>query len=270
MFKKTVIAIAAHPDDIEFTMAGTLSLLHDAGYVAHYMTLSSGSCGSLTLKAAALRRIRRLEARRAAAVLDATFHESLTDDLEILYNLPLLRRLTSVIRAVRPTIVLTHPPEDYMEDHVNTCRLAVAAAFARGMPNFKAAPARPVWPEELTVYHAMPHGLQDSLRQRVTPGLFVNTSRTHTRKLAALACHKSQHAWLRATQRMNSYLQDMEDMAREVGRMSGRFNFAEGWRRHSHMGFCASDTDPLREALGRDCLINDAYERRLTKPRPSS
>ena len=35
----------------------------------------------------------------------------------------LMRALTAVIREVRPTIVLTHPPQDYMEDHTNTCRL---------------------------------------------------------------------------------------------------------------------------------------------------
>jgi hypothetical protein len=64
---------------------------------------------------------------------------------------------------------------------------------------------------------------------------------------------------------MNSYLREMEIMAREVGRMSRRFKFAEGWRRHSHMGFCAPDADPLREALGRKFLVNRAYERGLTR-----
>ena len=52
-------------------------------------------------------------------------------------------------------------------------------------------------------------------------------------------------------------------MAGEVGRMSRRFKLAEGWRRHSHMGFCAPDADPLRVALGKKCLVNQAYERAL-------
>ena len=39
-------------------------------------------------------------------------------------------------------------------------------------------------------------------------------------------------------------------MTAEVGRMSGRFRYAEGWRRHLHLGFCAPGADPLREALG--------------------
>ena len=69
MTKPVAIAIAAHPDDIEFVMAGTLCLLREAGWATHYLNVSSGSGGSLVHGAAALRRIRRDEARRAAALL---------------------------------------------------------------------------------------------------------------------------------------------------------------------------------------------------------
>ncbi len=41
----------------------------------------------------------------------------------------------------------------------------------------------------------------------------------------------------------------MRELMREVGRMSGRFEYAEGWRRHIHLGLCADDADPLAEAL---------------------
>ena len=44
---KTAIAIAAHPDDIEFYMAGTLLLLKRAGYEIHYMNVANGNCGSV-------------------------------------------------------------------------------------------------------------------------------------------------------------------------------------------------------------------------------
>src|SRR5207249_10992310 len=111
------------------------------------------------------RRSSDLEARAAAKVLGAHFHPNLTDDLEILYDLALLRALAAVIREVKPNIVLTHSPQDYMEDHTNTSRLAVTAAFARGMPNFKSVPARPTADYPVTIYHAMPHGLCDQLRR---------------------------------------------------------------------------------------------------------
>ena len=62
---------------------------------------------------------------------------------------------------------------------------------------------------------------------------------------------------------MNSYLQSMVDTSRAVGRLSRRFRHAEGWRRHLHYGFSRAEVDPLKDALGRDCLINRAYERAL-------
>ena len=145
MAERSAIAIAAHPDDIEFTMAGTLCLLREAGYRIHYLNVGTGSGGSLVHGPEALRRMRRSEARNAAKILGAEFHESKVDDLEIVYAVPLLRWLTGVIRAVRPSIVLTHSPQDYMEDHTNTCRLAVTATFARGLPNFFSLPQREAW-----------------------------------------------------------------------------------------------------------------------------
>ncbi|HXG47546.1 MAG TPA: PIG-L family deacetylase [Methylomirabilota bacterium] len=249
--KPSVLAIAAHPDDIEFMMAGTMLLLAQAGCALHYLNVSSGNCGSMTLGPARTRAVRRAEAQRAARILGATWHPSLGDDLEILYDLKLLRCLAAVVREVNPRIVLTHAPVDYMEDHVNTCRLAVTAAFARGMPNFRTTPPRPAVTGQVTVYHALPHTLRDPLGNRVTPGLFVNVTPVHATKRAALAAHASQKEWLDATQGMDSYLQTMEAQDREVGRLSRRFRYAEGWRRHLPAGFCAEEADPLRDLLGR-------------------
>src|SRR5262245_25298653 len=144
MANPAAIAIGAHPDDIEFSMAGTLLLLKKAGYESHYLTVANGSCGSTEYDAPTLRTIRGAEARAAAKILGAHFHPSLKDDLEILYDLDTLRRLAAIIREVKPAVVLTHSPQDYMEDHTNTCRLVVTAAFTRGMPNFKTSPSRPV------------------------------------------------------------------------------------------------------------------------------
>ena len=55
----------------------------------------------------------------------------------------------------------------------------------------------------------------------------------------------------------------MQDMSLAIGRLSRRFKYAEGWRRHSHLGFCAAGADPLREALGKNHRINPAYARWL-------
>jgi len=118
--RRVAIAIAAHPDDIEFMMAGTLLLLRNAGWVIHYLNVSSGNCGSNSLSASGTEAERLAEAQEAADFLGATFHPPFSRDLEIFYDLQHLRHLASIIREVNPTIVLTHSPEDYMEDHTNT------------------------------------------------------------------------------------------------------------------------------------------------------
>lgn len=249
MPERTALAIFAHPDDIEFVAAGTLLLLRDAGWQIHYMNLSGGDCGSMTTAADETRAIREREGRAAAEILGAVFHESLASDLCIFYEEQLLRRLAAVVRRVRPRIVLTHSPEDYMEDHMNTARLAVTAAFVRGMPNFATDPPVEPCAGDVAVYHAMPHGLCDGLRRPVVPDLFVDVTAVQRVKRQSLAAHASQKAWLDATQGMDSYLDAGDEAARTVGGMSGRFEYAEGWRRHLHLGLSATDDDPLATAL---------------------
>jgi N-acetylglucosamine malate deacetylase 1 len=202
---------------------------------------------------ATVTRAKRLkEAKAAARLLGAHFHPPIADDLEILYELKLLRRIAAIVRDVKPDVVLTHSPQDYMEDHMNTSRLAVTAAFARGMPNFITTPKRKAVEGDVAVYHAMPHGLSDALRRKIDPDSFANTTDVHETKLAALACHQSQQEWLDVSQGMNSYVRTMDDMSRGVGRMSRQFKHAEGWRRHLHLGFSGREIDPLAGALGVD------------------
>lgn len=243
------LAVVAHPDDIEFYSAGTLLLLRQAGWAIHYLAVSGGDCGSMTTDRDETRRIRAAEGRSAAAILGAEYHESFASDMLILYEENLLRRLLAVVRRVRPSIILTHSPEDYMEDHMNTSRLAVSAAFARGVPNFASEPPLESCSNDVSVYHAMPHGLCDGLRRPVEPDLFVDTTSVHATKRQALAAHASQKDWLDATQGMESYLTSCDDLSRAVGRLSGRCEHAEGWRRHLHLGLSARDEDPLARAL---------------------
>lgn len=256
-------AIAAHPDDIEFYMAGTLLLLREQGVETHYMNLSSGNCGSQTMDGEETSRVRAEEAQAAAALLGATYHPSLTNDLEIVYEVGLLRQLAAIVRGIAPDIVLTHSPDDYMEDHMNTARLAVTATFAREIPNFRTEPASASIAKDSVVYHGMPHGLRGAMRQRIMPEIFVDTDSVQTRKREALACHHSQKAWLDATQGMDSYLETMRQMALKVGQLSGRFTAAEGWRRRNHFGFSAELSDPLSRILGARCFTNPNYEEGL-------
>jgi LmbE family N-acetylglucosaminyl deacetylase len=199
-------------------------------------------------------------------MMGAVWHPSICNDLQVFYDDRTLRRLASVVRDVDPSIVLTHSTQDYMEDHMNTARLAVTAAFARSVPGYRTLPPRDPVPTPVTIYHASPHGLRDGLRRRILPEAFVNTTAVQERKRAALKCHRSQRDWLDATQGMDSYVTTMDEFARTMGSMSKKFKFAEGWRRHAHYGFCDEAADPLKTALKANCLVNPAYKRMLDKP----
>ena len=241
---KSAIAIAAHPDDIEFLMAGTLLRLAEVGYELHYLNVANGCCGTAQHDRETIIEMRRQEARQAAESIGAVFHESLCNDIEIFYERQTLARLTSIVRDVAPEIVLTHSPVDYMEDHTNTCRLTVSAVFCRGMPNFPVDPPRDAVSQTVTLYHAQPYSNRDPLGNVVLPDLFVDVSEVLERKVAMLACHKSQKDWLDESQGHGSYLNTLRDLDAEVGHMSKRFQYAEGWRRHLHLGFCDADDDP--------------------------
>lgn len=84
--------------------------------------------------------MREKEAREAAGKLNAVFHESMFNDLEIFYNEKSVRMLSALIRDVKPDILLIPSPADYMEDHVNTARLGVTASFSRCMKNWQSLP----------------------------------------------------------------------------------------------------------------------------------
>lgn len=261
--RQCALAIAAHPDDIEFMMAGTLLLLADAGWEIHCMNVSSGNLGSMVFSPDQTARIRCEEAKAAAALMRAVWHESICNDLQVFYDDRTLRRLAAVVREVDPSVVLTHSPQDYMEDHMNTARLAVTATFSRSVPGYRTVPERTHVQTPVTIYHASPHGLCDALRHRIVPEAFVNTTGVQDRKREALACHRSQKDWLDVTQGMDSYLATMDEFARTMGTKSKKFKFAEGWRRHLHYGFGDEGSNPLKDALKHRYLLNPAYQRVL-------
>jgi LmbE family N-acetylglucosaminyl deacetylase len=246
---KKVLAVVAHPDDIEFLMCGTIILLKRAGFECHFLNIANGSCGTTTYSKEDIIRIRREEAMTSAAMIDAVYHESLVDDLDIFYNKPLLARVAATFREVAPAILLVQPYSDYMEDHQNAARLAVTAAFARSMPNFNTDPLIEPVMSDVCVYHGQPHSNLDPMMNSVLPKMYVDITNVIEQKTQMLACHKSQDAWLDESQKMTSFLESMRTISRNTGRLSGKYEYAEGWSRHLHFGFCAPDADPLADAL---------------------
>jgi N-acetylglucosamine malate deacetylase 1 len=246
---KRVLAIHCHPDDIEFMMAGTLFLLKNAGCELHYMNLANGCYGTAEYTREEAIQIRKKEAEQASAFLGAVFHDSIVDDLNVFYNQDLIKKTIAIIRQIKPDILLLPSPEEYMEDHMNTCRIGITAAFCRAMPNYVSIPQVAAISTEMAVYHSMPYGLTDGLRQKITPDFYVDIENVVDRKTEILGFHKSQKEWLDKSQGINSYLTTMQNMSAEMGKNSGKYKYAEGWRRHSHLGFSSKEILPLEEIL---------------------
>ncbi len=246
---KRVFAIAAHPDDIEFGMSGTLILLAKAGCDVHYMNVANGSCGTAEYDTESIVALRLEEAKNAAKSIGASFYPPIAPDLGVFYNQDLLAKLGSAVRDVAPDILLIPSPQDYMEDHTNTCRLAITAAFSRGMQNFQVIPPMAPAVNDVVVYHAQPHGNRDPLNKLVYPDIFIDIESVMEDKKIMLAEHKSQKEWLDKSQGFDAYLEIMKDLGKEVGELSEKWEYAEGWRKHSHLGFCQADSDPLGELL---------------------
>src|SRR5438105_6481281 len=116
-----ILSILAHPDDAEFLCAGTLiRLVREHGWQVHIASMTPGDCGSAENPADEISRIRRGEGARAAAVIDGHYHCLEERDLLIFYNERALEKVMRLVREVRPRILLTHSPSDYMLDHEMT------------------------------------------------------------------------------------------------------------------------------------------------------
>lgn len=249
--RKAALAVGAHPDDVEFLMAGTLALLADAGYEPHIFTVGNGNCGTATYSHEEIIRLRKQEATNAAAIIGATYHPGLVNDIEIWYEDSILRRVTAVIREIKPEIVLVHSPNDYMEDHQNTARLTVSACFCRGMRNWISDPPREPTMQDVYVYHANPYGNRDGMRNLVVPSVYVDISEKIDVKEQMLRCHATQKEWLDVSQGKDSYLIAMREICAEMGQMAPTpLEYAEGFRQHLHVGMSAKDGDKLSEVLG--------------------
>ena len=251
-----VFAVGCHPDDIEFMMGGTLFLLKNLGAEIHYMNPANGCLGTTEYSIEQIISIRREEGKKAADYLGAVFHESIVNDLDVFYTKDLLRRVTAKVREIKPDIMLLTSLEDYMEDHMNAAKLGYTAAFSRGMTNYITDPEREPILKNVSVYHAMPYGLHDSMNKAIIPDFFVDVETVLNNKRNMLALHNSQKKWLDESQGLDAYLETMIGMCEKVGEMSEEFRYAEGWRKHNNLGFCEIDANPLETILNKYIKVN--------------
>lgn len=241
-----VLAIVAHPDDVEFLCAGTLTLLHQKGWQVHMATMTAGDCGSRKQSPEEISRIRKAEARKAADVIDAGYECLESKDMFIMYDRPTLLNVIKHIRQVKPGIVLTMSPSCYMVDHETTSKLVQSACFATGVVNIDTSPVPPYF-QVPHLYYMDPMEGKDKFGTLIKPGFVVDITSVIDIKEKMLACHESQRAWLKEHHGMDEYMEAMKQLSAERGSL-GDVAYGEGFRQH--LGHAYPQDNILQKVLG--------------------
>lgn len=227
---KRILAIHAHPDDVEILCGGTLALLADRGHTVIIATLANGDCGSAELPPEEIAAIRRREAEAAARLLGASYYCAGFRDLAVFCDDSSRRKVTEILRETRPDIVLAASPIDYMADHEAASALARDACFGAPIPNYKTGNAAPLAAIP-HLYYMQPVANEDHWGAFVRPRFVVDIRGVMARKCELLACHASQRDWLRSHHGMDEYIEAMKRWSRQLGELAG-YEYAEGFRPH--------------------------------------
>jgi len=248
-----ILAIAAHPDDVEFMMAGTLARLKKAGWEIFIATVANGDCGSAELDCETIAAVRRHECIKSAEILGAEYRCAGLRDVRIFLNDANLMKVVEILRWARPRIVLTQPPVDYMGDHEETSKLVRHACFAAPMPNYHtdADDPLPVIDAVPHLYYADPMGFTDIFGNEVLPKFVVDISETIDVKREMLKCHDSQRQWLLKHHGIDQYIIEMENMSEARGKLAGAA-YGEGFTQHLGHGYPRDNL--LAELLGATIL----------------
>jgi LmbE family N-acetylglucosaminyl deacetylase len=191
------LVVMAHPDDVDFSAAGFVAQLTDAGCHVSYCLVSDGQAGGFDLQIARpqMAAVRREEQTKAAAELGVSELVFLGRmDGEVTYDHSLRHDITRVIRQVQPRIVIMHPPEVDVRsvygshaDHVAAGQATWAAVYpdARNpfaFPELLTSGLEPWAVDEMWIIN---HPLATAT---------IDITDQFERKIRALRCHASQHA----------------------------------------------------------------------------
>ncbi|NQU40372.1 MAG: PIG-L family deacetylase [Lentisphaerae bacterium] len=242
----TALAILAHPDDVEFTCAGTLALLRRKGWDVHIATMTPGQCGSGELPPAEIAAIRRKEAAQAAATIDGAYTCLECEDFFLRRNPETVLKVIALVRQVQPTVVFAHPPLDYISDHETSSLIVRDAAFWAGVPNIK-TPGLAALSYVPHLYYVDPMEGKNLYGETVMPRTVVDISEVIDTKQTMLVCHASQREWLMTHHGIDEYTAAMRSLGQERGALIG-CAFGEGLRQHLGHGYPQNDL--LAEVLG--------------------
>lgn len=212
-----VLALGAHPDDLELSCAGTLARFLNERSEVQLAVVCRGDRGGIE---PGLADRRRAESEAAARILGAPVHFLDAGDAEVGRTPALRQRLIDLIRATRPELVITHGPTDYHDDHVQVSHLVSQATWYAASPGH-AGQGTPLEAPPALVYMDNVAGVG------FEPTHLVDITATVEIKRRMLACHASQ------LQRTDSALGALEDLAETLARLRGLqcgVRYAEGFR----------------------------------------
>jgi LmbE family N-acetylglucosaminyl deacetylase len=246
-FNQVVVSIHAHPDDTEAWNAGTLKLLKDKGYKIVIVTMTAGGMGGIGSTEDKTIAIRREEARKAAAVLDADYICLEGRDGYLFDTVGYRLDVTRIIRDYKAGIVMTHLPMDYHPDHRATCSIVEAGTIVATLPNVPI----PEEPLEITplLYHTAPLTLTDPIGAPIAkPHFFIDVTSVMDTKREMLQYHESQKELMRVMHKMDDFFGVVYQGNKDYGAMAG-VGYAEVFWQHLGGGF---QRDPVVQGELRD------------------
>jgi LmbE family N-acetylglucosaminyl deacetylase len=245
-----ILAVHAHPDDIEHLAAGTLAILAAKGHAVSIATLTAGECGSAETDLAATGRIRKAEASVAAALIGAQYRCADLADLGVFNDDAARRAVTELIRWAAPDVVLAASPADYHPDHEAASQLTRDACFASSVPNYRTGPAAALAAIP-HLYFMDPIGGRDREGARIVADFGADIEGGFALKQQMLSAHVSQAEWVARQHGIADHLGSMEAWSRRRGRDFGR-PLAEGFRQYRHEPYPKS---PLLQRLLGEALL---------------
>ena len=225
-----ILAIHAHPDDIEILAGGSLALLARVGVSLTLCTMTPGDCGSSELGPADISDLRRMEASTAAAMLGADYLCGEFRDMAIFNDDASRRRVTQLLRQARPDIVITANTPDYHCDHEATHALVRDACFGASAPNYV--------PGEHAALDKIPHlyfmDSTDGIDRNgniLRPDFVVDVADVLDMKRALVGCHESQRNWLRKQHGIDDYIDTSIQWTAKRGALA-KLAYGEGFRQY--------------------------------------
>ena len=217
---KRVLAVGAHPDDIEILCAGTLARYKREGWEVFMAYLCNGDTGHTEIPQKELVKIRESEAHESAKILGAHIEGGYFSDFGVFLDEKSRRIVVDLVRKAKPDVVLTHFPEDYQWDHRMTSQLVVVATFLANMPYYETD--YPFHTKIPPIYY------MDTLAGiSFQPAEYVDISDTIEIKEKMLRCHQSQYLWLKKLGKID-YVDFMKTQSAFRGYQCG-VRYAEGF-----------------------------------------